>query len=108
MGIDLPLPPSPGLPDPVGSWLLQLTPSIILVVLFFPPCESCPFFFVQVSWAWQWLCRLSLVQLFSGNLFYALLSLRGGGEWWWWKTLFEHLQMMLGMAALFFFLPSLL
>lgn len=63
------------------------------------------FFFAQVSWAWQWLCRLSLVELFNGNLFYAVLSLQGGGEWWWGETLFEHLQMILGMAALFFSLP---
>lgn len=73
-GIDLPCLLHLGLPDPVGSWLLKLTPSIILTS---PPHPSVNLvlFFAQVSWVWQWLCRLSLVQLFNGNLFYALLSL---------------------------------
>ena len=78
-----------------------------MLPFFSPPCESCPFFFffAQVSWAWQWLCCLSLVQTFNGSLFYALLSLQGGGKWSWGERLFEHLQMILGMAALFFSPP---
>lgn len=70
----------PALLDAVGSWLLQLTPSIIL--LFSLSHVNLVPLFAQVSWAWQWLCCLSPVQSFNGNLFYALLSLRGGGEWW--------------------------
>lgn len=58
----------------------QLTPSITL--LFSLSHVNLVPVFAQVSWAWQWLCCLSLVQSFNGNLFYALLSLRGGGEWW--------------------------
>lgn len=63
----------------LGSWLLCVTPSVLTFLFrfyyfFFSPGDLVPLF-AHVPGTWQCLCRLSLVRLFNGSLFYAPLSL---------------------------------